>query len=227
MLNVLPRYALFFVLIALSSAGLPGLNGFVGEFLVLVGAFQVSPWLAALATTGIVFAAVYLLWMYQRVVFGELLHEENRHLPDLTLREWAILAPVLLLIVYFHIKGSVLILHGETDWQVDGRLSEPPDEEPPLDGLERTAIEQSLDLRELEPLSLLRGVERLSAPVWGVVGPWTHSRPDEGSVLGPQADYLDELLRHFHVHLAGGGACDRPALRPCSAATSTSKPFRL
>lgn len=60
---------------------------------------------------------------------------------------------------------------------------------------------------------LLRGVERLSAPVWGVVGPWTHSRPDEGSVLGPQADYLDELLRHFHVHLAGGGACDRPVLR--------------
>ena len=84
----------------LSSVGLPGLNGFVGEFLILVGAFQVNRVLAAVATTGIIFAAVYLLWAYQRVIFGEVTHQENRTLRDLTPREWALLAPVLLFIVW-------------------------------------------------------------------------------------------------------------------------------
>jgi len=97
---VIPAFSALFLIVSLSSLGLPGLNGFVGEFLILVGAFQVSPWLAAAATTGIIFAAVYLLWMYQRVVFGEVRHEENRRLNDLTPREWALLAPVLALIVW-------------------------------------------------------------------------------------------------------------------------------
>ena len=78
--KVIPAFSALFLVVSLSSLGLPGLNGFVGEFLVLVGAFQVNPWLAALATTGIIFAAVYLLWMYQRVIFGEVTHEENRRL---------------------------------------------------------------------------------------------------------------------------------------------------
>src|SRR5205823_9568304 len=89
-----------FLIVCLSSLGLPGLNGFVGEFLILVGAFQVDKWLAAVATTGIVFAAVYLLWMYQRVALGEIRHEANRRLRDLTPREWAVLVPVLVLIVW-------------------------------------------------------------------------------------------------------------------------------
>jgi NADH-quinone oxidoreductase subunit M len=97
---VLPAFSALFLIVCLSSLGLPGLNGFVGEFLILFGAFQVNPWLAALATTGIIFAAVYLLWMYQRVAFGEIRHEANRHLRDLTPREWAVLAPVLILIVW-------------------------------------------------------------------------------------------------------------------------------
>jgi NADH-quinone oxidoreductase subunit M len=97
--KVVPAFSAFFLLVALSSLGLPGLNGFVGEFLVLVGAFQVSRPLAAVATTGIVFAAVYLLWMYQRVVFGEITHDENRRLTDLTAREWAVLVPLAVLIV--------------------------------------------------------------------------------------------------------------------------------
>jgi NADH-quinone oxidoreductase subunit M len=98
--SVIPAFSALFLIVSLSSLGLPGLNGFVGEFLVILGAFQVSPWLAALATTGIIFAAVYLLWMYQRVIFGEVRHEANRRLPDLTLREWAILVPVLVFIVW-------------------------------------------------------------------------------------------------------------------------------
>jgi NADH-quinone oxidoreductase subunit M len=98
--QTVPAFSAVFLVVVLSSLGLPGLNGFVGEFLVLVGAFQVNRTVAALATTGIVFAAVYLLWMYQRVIFGSVTHDENRRLSDLTPREWAILAPVLVLIVW-------------------------------------------------------------------------------------------------------------------------------
>src|SRR6266568_3421115 len=89
-----------FLIVGLSSLGLPGLNGFVGEFLILVGAFQVHRLAAVLATAGIIFAAVYLLWMYQRVVFGPVTREENRRLVDLSAREWVILAPVLALIFW-------------------------------------------------------------------------------------------------------------------------------
>jgi NADH-quinone oxidoreductase subunit M len=98
--KVIPAFSAVFLVVALSSLGLPGLNGFVGEFLILLGVFQVNPWLAAVAATGIIFAAVYLLWMYQRVIFGEVTHEANRHLRDLSPREWALLAPVLFLIVW-------------------------------------------------------------------------------------------------------------------------------
>ncbi len=98
--KVMPAYSALFLIVSLSSLGLPGLNGFVGEFLILVGAFQWNRTVAALATTGIIFAAVYMLWMYQRVVFGEVTREENRRLPDLSLREWIVLAPVLALIVW-------------------------------------------------------------------------------------------------------------------------------
>jgi NADH-quinone oxidoreductase subunit M len=103
----IPAFSAVFLVVVLSSLGLPGLNGFVGEFLVLVGAFQVSPALAAVATTGIVFAAVYLLWMYQRVVFGDVTREENRGLADLTPREWAMLVPVLAFIVWIGVYPTV------------------------------------------------------------------------------------------------------------------------
>jgi NADH-quinone oxidoreductase subunit M len=96
----LPAFSAVLLVVTLSSVGLPGLNGFVGEFLILVGAFQMNRWIAALATLGIVLAAVYMLWMYQRVVFGEIRHEANRRLADLSLREWAVLVPVIVLIVW-------------------------------------------------------------------------------------------------------------------------------
>jgi NADH-quinone oxidoreductase subunit M len=98
--SIIPAFSALFLLVCLSSLGLPGLNGFVGEFLVLVGAFQVNGWLAAAATTGIIFAAVYLLWMYERVALGAIRDEANRHLRDLTPREWALLVPVIILIVW-------------------------------------------------------------------------------------------------------------------------------
>jgi NADH-quinone oxidoreductase subunit M len=104
--KVVPAFSVLFLVVVLSSLGLPGLNGFVGEFLVLVGAFQVNGWLAAAATTGIIFAAVYLLWMYQRVAFGEVTREANRQLSDLSPREWAVLVPVLVFIVWIGVYPS-------------------------------------------------------------------------------------------------------------------------
>jgi NADH-quinone oxidoreductase subunit M len=102
--RVMPVYASMFMIVMLSSVGLPGLNGFVGEFLILLGAFRSTalgtPWFAILGTTGVVFAAVYLLWSYQRVFFGSLENEENRKLIDLTAREWAVLVPVVVMIVW-------------------------------------------------------------------------------------------------------------------------------
>jgi NADH-quinone oxidoreductase subunit M len=97
---VVPVFSAILMLVTFSSIGLPGLNGFVGEFLILVGAFQWSRPAAVLGTAGIVFAAVYLLWMYQRVVFGEVRHDANRRLPDLNAREIWTLVPILVLIVW-------------------------------------------------------------------------------------------------------------------------------
>ncbi len=98
--KVVPALSVLFLIVCLSSVGLPGLNGFVGEFLILLGAFQVDRTAAVFATSGIIFAAVYLLWMYQRVIFGVVTKDVNRRLPDLSVREWAILIPILALIVW-------------------------------------------------------------------------------------------------------------------------------
>ena len=97
--TTLPVYSAFFMIVALSSLGLPMLNGFVGEFLIIVGAFHVRPAYAALAALGVVLAAVYLLWMYQRVFFGEVTDEKNRNLPDLSGREKLILVTIVLVIL--------------------------------------------------------------------------------------------------------------------------------
>jgi NADH-quinone oxidoreductase subunit M len=76
-----------FMIVALSSIGLPSLNGFVGEFLILLGTFAANPTYAVLGTIGIILAAVYLLWMYQRVFYGKIVHKENENLKDITFRE--------------------------------------------------------------------------------------------------------------------------------------------
>jgi NADH-quinone oxidoreductase subunit M len=97
--KTIPVFAGVFLVVALSSLGLPGLNGFVGEFLILLGTFFSHRWWVVPAAFGIVLAAVYLLWAYKRVFHGEVTHEENRRLPDLSVRELAMLAPLLVLIV--------------------------------------------------------------------------------------------------------------------------------
>jgi NADH-quinone oxidoreductase subunit M len=94
----LPVYASVFLVVMLSSIGLPGTNGFVSEFLVLLGAFRTRPLWAGIAATGVILSAVYMLWMFQRVMFGPVTHPENEKLKDLTLRERLVFAPLLLLI---------------------------------------------------------------------------------------------------------------------------------
>ena len=98
--KVVPLLAAFFLVVSLSSLGLPGLNGFVGEFLILLGAFRTLPTYAVIGALGVILSAVYLLWMYQRVMFGEVTHDENTHLPDLNVRELTVLVPVILVIVW-------------------------------------------------------------------------------------------------------------------------------
>ncbi len=98
--RVVPVFSLILTVVALSSIGLPGLNGFVGEFLVLLGSFSAYPMATVIATTGVIFAAAYLLWMIQRIIFNKLDDAENEHLRDLTPREVAVMVPLLIGILW-------------------------------------------------------------------------------------------------------------------------------
>jgi NADH-quinone oxidoreductase subunit M len=105
--GVMPWLTGAFLFVVFASVGLPGLNSFVGEFLVIVGTFAVSHWLGAVAATGVILAAIYLLWSYQRMAYGPV-HEEHRGLPDVSLREVAVLAPVLTLLLVFGVYPKLL-----------------------------------------------------------------------------------------------------------------------
>jgi NADH-quinone oxidoreductase subunit M len=97
--KVAPVMAGVFMLVMLSSIGLPGLNGFVGEFLILLGTFITHRWWAVVGATGVILAAVYLLWAYQRVFHGEP-DEANSAFPDMTWREKAVMLPLVAIIVF-------------------------------------------------------------------------------------------------------------------------------
>ena len=103
-----PMMAAVFTLVMLSSIGLPGLNGFVGEFLVLVGAFNAHRWWAVIAAAGVILAALYLLWAYQRVFHGPA-EGDNAEMPDLRLREGLVMAPLLALIVFMGVYPKPVI----------------------------------------------------------------------------------------------------------------------
>ena len=95
----LPVFSVLFLIVTFASIGLPGLNGFIGEFLILLGAFSVKPGWTAAAATGVILGAIYMLWMFRRVFFGPMTHPENQKLSDLNRRELLILAPVIALIL--------------------------------------------------------------------------------------------------------------------------------
>jgi NADH-quinone oxidoreductase subunit M len=107
--RVMPAFAAVLTLVSLSSIGLPGTNGFVGEFLVLLGTFRTHPVAAGIAASGVVFAAAYLLWALQRVIYYRLDNDANRGLKDLTRREWGVLVPLLVVILWLGLApGPVL-----------------------------------------------------------------------------------------------------------------------
>ncbi|HEU4960093.1 MAG TPA: NADH-quinone oxidoreductase subunit M [Sphingomonas sp.] len=96
----MPRYAVLFLLFTMASIGLPATSGFVGEFLSLLGTYQVSTWTTLLCTTGIILGAAYMLYLYWRIAFGELVHEDVKLMPDLSLREVALLAPIAAVVLW-------------------------------------------------------------------------------------------------------------------------------
>jgi len=98
--RVMPLFSLFFMVAVLSSIGLPGTFGFVGEFLVLLGSFGRYPIITVAATTGVILAAVYMLWSTQRIIYNPLAHRENRKLSDLNWREAGMLLPLCALIIW-------------------------------------------------------------------------------------------------------------------------------
>jgi NADH-quinone oxidoreductase subunit M len=106
---VMPRLTAVFMIITLASIGLPGLNGFVGEFLIMLGAFRWNPWFAVCAGLGVILSAVYMLWMVQRVYYGRITHEENAALPDLTPREWAAAIPLCALAVVMGVFPTLFL----------------------------------------------------------------------------------------------------------------------
>jgi NADH-quinone oxidoreductase subunit M len=99
LVNRMPAYALIFMFFTMANVGLPGTSGFVGEFLTLVGVFQVNTWVAAVATTGVILSAAYALWLYRRVVMGDLIKESLRTITDMTKRERAIFAPLVVMTI--------------------------------------------------------------------------------------------------------------------------------
>jgi NADH-quinone oxidoreductase subunit M len=101
--NNMPKYALVFMIFMLASVGLPGTSGFVGEFLVLMGAFEVNTWVALLATTGLILGPCYMLYLYRRVIFGTITREDVKGMLDLSLREKLVFAPLLILVFWMGI----------------------------------------------------------------------------------------------------------------------------
>jgi NADH-quinone oxidoreductase subunit M len=131
--KVMPVFAIFFMLAALSSIGLPLLNGFIGEFLILVGAFRWNYIYSALGATGMILGAIYMLWAYQRVMFGPLENSENKALRDLSLREIMVFLPIVLMFFVMGVYPKPFL----------SRM------EPTVEALLKSKFEQPVALREI------------------------------------------------------------------------------
>jgi NADH-quinone oxidoreductase subunit M len=95
-----------FLLFTMGTVGLPGLSGFVGEFLVIVGSLQISFWLALLGGTGMILGAVYSLYLYRRIIFGRITRDDLRSILDMSPREWAVFAPLIALTIWMGVYPS-------------------------------------------------------------------------------------------------------------------------
>ena len=103
LVNRMPKYAFVFMLFMLASVGLPGTSGFVGEFLIMLGAFEVNTWVAFLIATGMVLGAAYMLYLYRRIIFGDLTKEDLKSILDLNAREVATFTPLVVLVLWMGI----------------------------------------------------------------------------------------------------------------------------
>ncbi|MFC3615751.1 NADH-quinone oxidoreductase subunit M [Lutimaribacter marinistellae] len=108
LVNRMPAYALVFMLFTMANVGLPGTSGFIGEFLTLMGAFQVNTWVTAVAATGVIFSAGYALWLYRRVVFGDLIKESLKAITDMNTRERAIFTPLIVMTILLGVYPSLV-----------------------------------------------------------------------------------------------------------------------
>ncbi len=106
---VTPKLVAAFLIITLASIALPFTNGFVGEFLILLGTFRWNPTFAALAATGVILSAVYMLWMFQRVNYGPITNPKNRSLPDLSPREWAMVVPIVAMAIFMGVLPNLFL----------------------------------------------------------------------------------------------------------------------
>jgi NADH-quinone oxidoreductase subunit M len=105
----MPKYALVFMFFTMASVGLPGTSGFVGEFLVLLGVFQVNTWVCLFAATGLVLGAAYMLYLYRRVVFGRLVREDLKSILDMDLREVALFAPIIVVVIWMGVYPATFL----------------------------------------------------------------------------------------------------------------------
>ena len=108
LVNRMPAYAAVFMLFTMANVGLPGTSGFVGEFLTLMGMFQANTWVAAVAATGVILSAAYALWLYRRVVMGDLIKESLKSITDMTQREKAIFAPLVVMTILLGVYPSLI-----------------------------------------------------------------------------------------------------------------------
>ena len=149
----MPVFATIFLIVTLSSIGLPGLNGFVGEFKILLGSFvgdAFSKWYVVFATSGVILAAVYMLWMYQRVMFGTP-DSTNASLPDLNPRELAVLLPILLFIVWIGVYPNTFLKPMEQSVnEIANEVKVQSDETPDIGQLIRHSEPQDKVILEVE-----------------------------------------------------------------------------
>jgi NADH-quinone oxidoreductase subunit M len=138
--KVVPAFAAVLTLVCLSSIGLPGTNGFIGEFLVLIGSFGPYPWATAIAATGVIFAAAYLLWALQRIIYNKLDKRENADMADLSVREFVVLGPLLFCILWIglfpapflrRVEASVDSLVTQVQVQSEAPVVATPEEQHP------------------------------------------------------------------------------------------------
>jgi NADH-quinone oxidoreductase subunit M len=108
LVNRMPAYALIFMFFTMANVGLPGTSGFVGEFLTLMGVFQVNTWVALVATAGVILSAAYALWLYRRVVLGNLIKESLKSITDMTAREKMIFAPLVAMTLILGVYPSLI-----------------------------------------------------------------------------------------------------------------------